>query len=87
MNNPEQADLNNLNEQQLTQLLFNIQTTIGKLEIDKQVHIGNAAIVAMEIQKKQKQQMPVVMPTLKKINLPKQNENVSYTLNTNPNNA
>lgn len=71
--NQQQIDLNSLSEQQLQQLLLNIESNIGKIELDKQMFLQTYFQVQnflAQLQEKAKQ-MPVKMPTLKKITLPK----------------
>jgi hypothetical protein len=81
MNNQEQIDLNNLNKEQLEKLLLNIQSTIGQLEIDKQLQLYNYNIVMNRyaMLKQQEQQPMAKMPVLKKLNLP--NSEATYTIN------
>lgn len=84
MNNQEQIDLNNLSLQQVEQLLLNIQSSIGELEIQKQMHLNNYQIVLQRyvVLKKQQETPMAKLPNLKKITLPKaNNEQASYTLN------
>lgn len=71
--NQQPIDLNTLSEQQLQQLLLNIESNIGKIELDKQMFLQTYFQVQnflAQLQEKAKQ-MPVKMPTLKKITLPK----------------
>lgn len=84
MNNPEQIDLNNLSLQQLEQLLLNIQSSIGEVELQKQAHIQNYTIVLQRyvVLKKEQEKTKPKLPILTKITVPKaNNEEASYTLN------
>jgi hypothetical protein len=84
MNNPEQIDINSLNVQQLEQMIHDIQLIIGDLEIQKQMHVQNIAVLINRytVLKKQQETPMAKLPNLKKITLPKaNNEQASYTLN------
>lgn len=83
MNN-QQIDLNTLTLEQLEQLLANLTSAIGQLELQKQMHIQTYVQVNthyLHEKEKQAKQMPIKMPTLKKITLPKKEEEATYTPN------
>lgn len=83
MNNQQQIDLNTLTVEQLEQLLGNLTSAIGQLELQKQMHVQTYVQVNthyLNEKAKQAKQMPIKMPTLKKITLPKKEE-ATYTPN------
>lgn len=82
MNN-QQIDLNTLTLEQLEQLLGNLTSAIGQLELQKQMHIQTYVQVNthyLNEKEKQAKQVKFKLPELKKITVPKQEE-VTYTPN------
>ena len=77
-------DISSLDTTQLQQVLQEIQCAIGTLEIQKQMHLQNYAIVGaryQELKSQQAKQVNINLPKLKKITLPKSNDEATYTLN------
>lgn len=80
MNN-QQIDLNKLTIEQLEQLLGNLTSAIGQLELQKQMHVQTYVQVNTHYLAEKEKQVKFKLPELKKITVPKREEESTYTPN------